>query len=154
MDSQETLPFGVGISLNSLHASALTCLVSSFKEKASLCVWSVTPWQCPPPRCVWCLLPLPPSTLIRSHLLLLNSERLHHEIWDRELRRTGPVTAAHPFQHSGRALPSKGGLASFLFLLSPFREYVDGSPVLQCPFQRGETLKLHSVPMPIMRVSY
>lgn len=61
VDSQEILPFAVGISLNSLHASALTCLVSSFKEKASLCVWSVTPWQCPPPRCVWCLLPLPPA---------------------------------------------------------------------------------------------
>lgn len=41
--SQEIMPFAIDISLNSLHTSTLTCLVSIFKEKALVCVWSVAP---------------------------------------------------------------------------------------------------------------
>lgn len=128
------MPFAVGISLNSPHVSALTCLVSSFKEKASFCVWSVTPWQRLPSWCVWCLLSLPAA------LLFLNSEGLHHEIWDQVLRRTRPVTAAHPFQNSGRALLSKGGGGFFSFPSKPFQGVCGRKPYALVPLSSGVKL--------------
>lgn len=64
------------------------------------------------------------------------------------------MTAAHPFQHSGRALLSKGGWLLFFSFSALSGSMWTEALCSSAPFQRGETLKLHSVPIPIMRVSY
>lgn len=156
--SQETMLFAGDISLNSLHTSTLTCLVSSLSEKTLFCVWSVASWQRLPPPCGWYLVSLPAAIPIRQRLLFPSSKVLRHEIsfcsslwrWgSQELRRTMPVAATilpllptHPFQNSGRTILPEAHWLLFFFSSNPSERVCGRKPC--APWSSSSWVKLQN----------
>lgn len=134
------MPFAVGISLNSLHTSTLTCLVSSFKEKALFCVcglwlhdniFLLDVFDISRPAAVWSgqtsCSPTPKCYIMKFSFW--------SSLWrwgDQELRRAMPVTATYPFHNSRRAILPEG-VGFFSFSSNPFQRVCGRKPCALLP---------------------
>lgn len=133
------MPVAVGISLNSPHASALTCLVSSFKEKASFCVWSVTPWQRLLSRCVWCLLSLP-AALWSDHTSCSSTPKGYiMKFGTRNWGGPGQWQLRTHFRIQEEHFSLRGG-GFFSFPPKPFQGVYGRKPYAPVPFSSGVKL--------------